>query len=654
MSRITILLIIWLNILSFNSFGQTASAKNVDYYWSKAVSLGHLPDSSEFYAREGLELATSLKDKRGIADMHYLIAFFRSMSNTKSNVAMQNAKEALSVYKEIKVESKVAKCLFLIGRLEYLGGNYPPAVEQIIKALDIHEKLKDYYDIINAKVILAQVYGSQNELSKNLKVNNELYHLTDSLLNKVKATPGGDRDRAVANHLRACINLGNYYQYTKKYERAIWYYSTGLKLSKGNPGDESIAIGGLSICFEKIKNSEKAIVYAKKAMELAEETKQPRIQAIALQMMATLTKNYKSSEQKINQSITLASAQNERPLMAILYGSKSDLAANQGDYKAAYESKIAETKIKDSLFNIDKAKQIAKLESVNQLAKTRNQLRNLELKNYRNSLFRNSAIVVSLIFLIALTTLAFYFSKLRKLNLKLAKQSQELQVSNDTKDKIFSVIGHDLRGPISSVSTISYLLKNKKTPAEQKEQYIEMLEDANADSLEILNKLTAWGETEFNKKTALESVDIQEGVVETMHQLDRTARKKGISIQFDTEQKLRVNFNPYHFNFIVRNLLQNAIKFSPSGSKINVNCREDSNQNSIVVAISDQGIGMTEDVQDHLLSNIVESKKGTADEKGLGIGLMLCNSFARLNGGRISFSSVSGSGTTFMLAIPCT
>lgn len=235
------------------------------------------------------------------------------------------------------------------------------------------------------------------------------------------------------------------------------------------------------------------------------------------------------------------------------------------------------------------------------------------------------------------------------------ERTAELKEANKTKDKFFSIIAHDLRSPLIGLQGIGqkmdyYLKKNKM------EKLLEMggQIDSSIDHINhLLNNLLNWATKETGKIPYHPTeIDLKELVLENVKLYQSLAKSKEVKIIRELEA-VSANVDLNTVSTVIRNLLSNAIKFSPSGERISISLK--SEEGYAELCFSDKGPGISADVKDNLTSDqLSTSKKGSAGEKGFGLGLKLCNEFVRLNNGSLIIQSVPGKGTEIYVRLPTT
>ena len=236
----------------------------------------------------------------------------------------------------------------------------------------------------------------------------------------------------------------------------------------------------------------------------------------------------------------------------------------------------------------------------------------------------------------------------------IVQHNQKLKALNATKDKLFSIIGHDLKNPISNIQGFSALIKNNHSSySEDKIRYFnEMIYQSTEYLSGLLDDLLTWSRTQRRKiPYHPEFVYMHSLVNETINLLKLSADKKQIRLinQIDKEQKVYAD-RPTTTT-IIRNLLSNAIKFTHPGGKIAVWAEKETE--NLITGISDTGVGIEKDKLESIFQmGDKASATGTSGEQGTGLGLILCKEFIELNKGSIWAESQPGKGSTFYFSLP--
>ena len=240
----------------------------------------------------------------------------------------------------------------------------------------------------------------------------------------------------------------------------------------------------------------------------------------------------------------------------------------------------------------------------------------------------------------------------KKMEDKLRERNQQLEKLNNMTNKIYSVVGHDLKTPLSSILGLSDLLLSETDDEEALKENLSIIRQSALKMSDLLGDLLNWARIQtddlsLNKK----EFSICETVRDTIELLEIIAEQKDIDLQFSSEQSFQVYADKQLIATIVRNFISNALKFSDEGDTIEVSVHRA--EEYWKVSVKDEGMGMTEEYVERLFHERKHpQKEGTQNEKGSGIGLKLCKELAERHGGKISVESELAKGSTFTLHIP--
>lgn len=239
-------------------------------------------------------------------------------------------------------------------------------------------------------------------------------------------------------------------------------------------------------------------------------------------------------------------------------------------------------------------------------------------------------------------------------NHELLVQSEELKGAISTKDKFFSIIAHDLKSPFNSIIGFSEILKDEATDlnSEVVAQYAGTINSTATNTYNLLVELLDWAKTQqggmpFDCKVVV----LDQIIISVFAGLKNSADQKNIVLTKNIPANLMMTADENMVNAILRNLIQNAIKFTPKSGKVNVAAKVLDKQ--VEISVSDNGIGMTREAIENLFK--IETSfttQGTENEKGTGLGLLLCKEFVEKHDGRIWVESEVGKGSTFRINLP--
>jgi signal transduction histidine kinase/ligand-binding sensor domain-containing protein len=238
---------------------------------------------------------------------------------------------------------------------------------------------------------------------------------------------------------------------------------------------------------------------------------------------------------------------------------------------------------------------------------------------------------------------------------ELTSQRDELTQLNNTKDKLFSILAHDMKGPFNAILGFSdLLLENLESYTKDKiESQLKIIRDASLFSYELLENLLQWTRAQRGMIEFVPSkINVREFIVDVLKMPKQQASRKEIAIEIKvTGTEKPIKADPNMLSTIARNIINNAIKYSYIGSKIIIELNFEGD--SLCISIADNGIGVSNDIKDKIFRlNEVFSKSGTAGEKGTGLGLFISADFVNRHKGKIWVESEEGKGSTFFFTIP--
>lgn len=234
------------------------------------------------------------------------------------------------------------------------------------------------------------------------------------------------------------------------------------------------------------------------------------------------------------------------------------------------------------------------------------------------------------------------------------QQNAELRATLSNRDKMYSVIAHDLRSPMASIRMVLNLVVASVSPDMVGQELFELLDKANRESEDVhdlLDNLLKWTKSQTGRLSVvtqdLDLGDIIPGVVDIFEVIAATKKIK-LNLQ-PSDEKLIVRADNDMLKTVVRNFMSNAVKFSPEGSSIDIIMSKEGN--FAKVSVRDHGVGISADRLGSIFHK-GETTYGTGGEEGSGLGLQLCQDFARKNGGDCTVESVEGEGSTFSVLVP--
>ncbi len=234
----------------------------------------------------------------------------------------------------------------------------------------------------------------------------------------------------------------------------------------------------------------------------------------------------------------------------------------------------------------------------------------------------------------------------RNQKIRVEEKTAKLELMNKEKDKLFSIIGHDLNTPLNSLQQYLQLLSEMELNTQERVLVEQSLAKSLSDAQYLLINLLEWAKNQLqNAPMNLLPIHIENQLLPTVRMFDEITARKNIKLKVEIDKNATILADKHMFDLVMRNLLNNAVKFTNMGGEINVGTQIKDNR--CIIYVKDNGIGIAADRQNEIFSLNIASSYGTMNEKGTGLGLVLCKDFIVQQGGRIWFNSSEKEGTIF-------
>jgi signal transduction histidine kinase len=276
------------------------------------------------------------------------------------------------------------------------------------------------------------------------------------------------------------------------------------------------------------------------------------------------------------------------------------------------------------------------------------------------TLLRNSLIAGTVLLGVMVAILLFAYRSKQKSNMVVVRQNALVEEANtelsreiETRERLFSIIGHDLRGPIGNIAGIlDFATRDADVTPMEKEELLEAARVSAHASYSVLNRLLDWARTQrkeiqFNPEPG----DMHETAQSVITLLEQQAKAKDIQLTWDCPLDLRFEFDAHIISVILENLLSNAIKFTPENGHVHLQIVREADR--CIILVKDDGRGMNPERVERIRNRSrIAPEPGTANEAGHGLGLDLCYRLSALHGSELTVESELGMGTAFTLQIP--
>ena len=626
-------------------------------------------------------------------ELEWYKSFFQQ--NKSSSIEKTLAQASTRLYEAVNNNDLPAKAKALkeLGLIHLtLTYDYGKSMSFLIDALRIEDSLSLQEQKVFTYLAIAKVYSEVNDNPKSSEFLNLALKLNETFkdpviqvlilneLGKVKASSGlieeafddyqyvlelTDVLQEPDAEAEALFNLGHLFSLQGKYNEALDHHKQALAIrrSTGNKMNEALSLNDIGELYKLMGNYEKALANHVVALEIRRTLQDQHLIAESYNNIGVLyfqQKNYQRAAANLQLGLAAAQDSNDQHQLRKSYEYLSRCYEVAGEYKTALKYKSEFIAINELIQGDENEHQLLETQNRYNIEQLDNERKGKEAelvvqKRLRNYLF----VLVALCVIIAILVFYLYIlqqrsnKKLKVAHDQLNLQNVELQELNATKDKFFSIISHDLKGPLNSLTSFSSLLINHTDSLSKEEikMFAADFDKSLKNLFSLLENLLEWSRSQTgNIEFIPESFDIAAMLEENKELLKAQAQNKRIMLVNESQEKLLINAHKNSINTVVRNLISNAIKFTPEGGTITL--RSSRQNGSVVTSIADTGVGMSQNVIDKLFRlDSKHSTKGTANEKGTGLGLILCKEFVEKNGGRLWVNSKEGEGSVFYFSL---
>jgi signal transduction histidine kinase len=627
-------------LLVFNASGQSAG----EHYSSDSINrlneisrklLDRVPDSALRYSEQALEAAEQANFKQGMAEAMSNLGFYY-LDRAEFTTAYEYFNKVSTIMRDMQDTVGMAESMRNLGAVYRQRGLYVEAKEYFEEALrlaliggNVPQQVKIYKDL-----------GGINYYLKNYK--SALYNFENSL-------ELVDQHKERTTYAAILNNIGVVYKAWKQYDSALAYLLKAYTMleDQGNVRDLSANLMNIGEIYDAKGQAGKAEEYFFRALEAAKEVRNIQRLTEAYEYLA----DFYAKEDNFVEAYKYQK----------LYSQYSDTVYNsEVDARMAEMAKKLEIERKERAFS--QLIQDKELELLNK----QNEIKELEIFRKTNLVYLAilGIIVIGAVAFILYRSyqvknsqnnrLALQNNLLHEMNLKLQNSEKRQKELNDTKDKFFGILAHDLRSPLTSLRgfvQVLHLDYHKFTP-EEVTRLTGQIERSLQSLTSLLDNLLQWatsqtGVIEFKPK----NLNLHNLANESQELLEGVASGKRVMLENLVQPDTKIYADEQMIKLILRNLISNSIKFTPAGGQVSVSAWEDDEFTNLV--ISDTGRGMDSiTVEAIRKQTAIRSSRGTENEKGSGLGLVLIQDFVERHHAKLEVESEIGQGTVFTVIFP--
>lgn len=624
-----------------NQYLQLAEKNNIDSSIANAYidmgmayTLRSKLDTGLYYFKIGHEKAKAANYENGIARSHVNMGFVYDRLDKKKE-AVNHYEESLKIFRKLNHKRGINQCIMNLGSLYFDLGEY--------KTADIYFR---------------QVYESLKDSP------NDQAGLANSLFSM------GGSNRKIGDQ-----------------KLALSYYKRSLIIREKLGDINGIALSnwGIGLVHNNLKQYNKALKYLEIALDNNRKTKNIYQEAVVLMSISYSylnLKDYKKAEENAKLALEKANEANSKGLVVQALEHLVKVEKAQNKFAEALEYQSHHIAISDSLNNTQVRKEVIlddlrRVNTDNKNLQDRNKKISAKISDYTIAI----AIITGLLIILAILLILYYRKnsaektanklllyqkhqiaevneELSALNEELKTQMEivsaqniELEKLNTVKNKFFSIVSHDLRGPIHSLKALFGMYRSGVLNEEELGQLLERLEDTVYSTASFLDNLLEWSKSQLEGMVVNPTdVKLHEIIAHNIQLMESQIKLKSIKVENRVAEELNILADINMVHVIIRNILSNAIKFCSKGDEVIFDATIEGNK--VVCSIKDTGPGISDADKANLFNLTHTPGTGTFGEKGYHIGLILCRDMAIQNNGNLEVDSKLGEGTTFYITLP--
>ncbi|HTF04439.1 MAG TPA: tetratricopeptide repeat-containing sensor histidine kinase [Bacteroidia bacterium] len=629
-------------------------------------------DSALYYAMMLKREAEAWGKKQRVCEANLIMGTCYHHLNQQDS-ALHYKRVALAIAVDDHFEKGEALAASDIGLYMKEAGEMDSAIIYILRAIQILEKTGQEKPLGATYTNLGLIYYTQGEYDEALVY----YRKGETVFSKFD-------DRKGRAHV--LNNIAAVYDERLQHDSALYYYAIALDLRTQLEDEEGMSQTKLNmaVTYRNMGQYTTAKEMLLEVLEVKERINDPYGIAsccLELSMNFIFMKKYDLSERYVIQADSVAQKLGRKEVQRDVYKVYAELYTATGRHELAQDYSRKYQALADEIMNEEKFKVIKEMQTKYETDKK--ELENIKLKEQqrisdeaREKDRRQMQLLIGGIAVLALILgLSFFAYRtkiksnellagkndqisrqnnvLKELNKKLIDSEEELTELNATKDKLFSIISHDLGNPVNAIVNYNMVLRNQKDT---------MSRDEMASSLDKINltlqplqgfldNLLHWSiQQRSGTSVRKEPVNVSEVIEETVALYNGSCLAKRLKVEWKVDPKLEITTDANMLRLIVRNILANAIKFSPVGETIVLIATVEGKH--FTLEIVDRGAGLTSEKIAQLLTGVkVESGKGTLQESGTGLGLSLVNEYLKILDGKLEIESEAGKGCVFRVVL---
>lgn len=634
------------------------------FYELSQSLLGEYPDSALYFANRA-ELILQRNDPESLLPYIYKSKGQIYENKLFTERSLLYYKKAYDEFIKLENYTEIGNCALLMGNLYYDMANYSEAYFYYMQSLNAYERENDQLGIARMENNLGIVSHDMGRLVEAEKHYQNAYAIY--------------RENGLSTEECGALgNIGSILYDREMYDSALTYFLEVIERldpdSIGSSQQHYILSGvynNTALAYNELGKNSLALDYYRKGLALAISADDQLTAGWVYVNLGSLFGEMNRQDSALfylHRALQIAQKRAYHSLELNVYEELAKLHAKPGSYASAYNWMVRYDTLYKKIFNEEQSKEITQLRSRYEQEINEQEILQLQSESQVQKML-NKLFIIFIVVIVALAIIIAVNLRSKKhtnqmlaeRNLqisnaiqKLSESENELQKLNKSKDRIFSVVAHDLRNPVAAVTGFSELLYDnfEQFPVETQKEYLLQILQGTQRIQNLLENLLIWARSQMKAvKYEPETIQVKALLADCVKEMKANLDHKKVDCHLKIENNCVVFADKAMVYTVFRNLIINAIKFSFPGGKIRITSKSLESGCSIIVA--DDGIGIQPEIQEKLFSSSeVVSTPGTTGESGSGLGLVICKEFLERNQGSISVDSEPGNGSKFIVTLP--
>lgn len=581
--------------------------------------------------------------KKSVSQLErYLKEAQQAEQQTDAPKACAAYKKAINICRTLPQEKeKLPTLLFQYGSVLSYAGEYNKATATLKEALSINEKNTPTDSLLSARIYMQ--FGVLHFFQEHW--DEALYFYKKAEASALSL--GNQQGVSIAAN-----NIANIYQKKKAYKNAIISYEKCLKIQEQLKDTATICntLFNIGTCYEELGQTKKALSYFTDSYTFASAINDAEIIPLSLIHQASIlqkNKEYKKAKKLLNDAEAKAKNVGYKQVLAEIYKAQTTFYEQENDYKNALKAyknyqALEKTILNEKLEVETKAleMQLKTKDKEQEIIRQKDKIANQKLLLWMLGIFS----AIGLVFTIAI----YWLWRIRQ------KQNRELTQLNKTKTKLFHIISHDLMTPaVAQKEAIGLLKKQVETSNDETvKTYCAILHENTENQFQIIESLINWAKVQTKTiKSNPYTIDIIPILQKEIKLYEISAQQKSINLSASLVDSCFVFIDKDMLSIVVRNLINNAVKFTKTNGSVHISCQ--TTDDKVTISVEDDGVGMSEkQIQSFYdTSKQMDVKFGTKGEKGTGLGLVLCYELLTYNNSELLIESKKNRGTRIKFSL---